>query len=160
MLQDIKTKQQLANALQSQYQSSETTSRRTETGVDPGTSSRTKIQSKAMNMASNMGFGSGSGSNASSHEDHVIVVDFFDDCDHCLQMNSKLDEYSNWYQNNSKPVDFYKVNIEDKESKSFASDYSVDSIPTTLFFKKGKLVDKVVGAQPAQIKKVLDDDLL
>lgn len=157
MLQDIKTKQQLANALQSQYQSSETTSRKTTTGVDPGTSSRTKIQSKAMDMASNIGLSSGSNT---SNQDHVIVVDFFDDCDHCLQMNSKLDEYSNWYQNQSKPVDFYKVNIDDKELKSFASEYSINSIPTTLFFKKGKLVDKVVGSEPAEIKKVLDNDLL
>lgn len=157
MLQDIKTKQQLASALQSQYQSSETASRKTATGVDPGTSSRTKIQSKAMDMASNIGLGSGSNT---SNQDHVIVVDFFDDCDHCSQMNSKLDEYSNWYQNQSKPVDFYKVNIDDKELKSFASEYSINSIPTTLFFKKGKLVDKVVGSEPAEIKKVLDNDLL
>lgn len=155
MLQDIKTKQQLASALQSQYQSSETTSRKTGTGVDPGTSSRTKIQSKAMDMASNIGLGSGS-----SNQDHVIVVDFFDDCDNCLQMNSKLDEYSNWYHIHSKPVDFYKVNIEDKELKSFASEYNIDSIPTTLFFKKGKVVDRVVGSQPAEIKKLLDNDLL
>lgn len=157
MLQDIKTKQQLASALQSQYQSSETTSRKAATGVDSGTSSRTKIQSKAMDMASNIGLGSGSNT---SNQDHVIVVDFFDDCDHCSQMNSKLDEYSNWYQNQSKPVDFYKVNIDDKELKSFASEYSINSIPTTLFFKKGKLVDKVVGSEPAEIKKVLDNDLL
>ncbi|KAI5949099.1 hypothetical protein KGF57_004929 [Candida theae] len=157
MLQDIKSKQQLASALQSQYQTSETTSRKTDTGVNPGTSSRTKIQSKAMDMASNIGLGSGS---RTSNQDHVIVVDFFDDCDNCSQINSKLEEYSNWYRDNSKPVDFYKVNVQDRESKSFASEYSIDSIPTALFFKKGKLVDKVVGAQPAEIKKVLDNDLL
>ncbi|KAI5967172.1 hypothetical protein CANMA_003229 [Candida margitis] len=159
MLQDIKTKQQFASALQSQYQSSETGSRKTATGVNPDASSRTKIQSEAMDMASNIGLGNKS-SSSSGQQDHVIVVDFFDDCDHCSQMNSKLDEYSNWYQNQAKPVDFYKVNIDDKESKSFASEYSINSIPTTLFFKRGKLVDKVVGSEPAEIKKVLDKDLL
>ena len=55
-------------------------------------------------------------------------------------------------------IRFYKVNIE--EDRELAEDYKVSSIPTTLFFKKGKVFDKVVGPEPNEIKKVLDKNLM
>ncbi|EDK45941.1 conserved hypothetical protein [Lodderomyces elongisporus NRRL YB-4239] len=87
----------------------------------------------------------------------MIVLDFFDDCTHCTDMNDKLDEYSSLYENQSKKVKFYKCNIE--KDMELASDYSVNLIPTTLFFKKGKLIDKVVGPDPSSIKSVIDSGI-
>ena len=80
----------------------------------------------------------------------------FDECSHCSDLNDKLDEFSDMYE--AQNIRFYKVNIE--EDRELAEDYKVSSIPTTLFFKKGKVFDKVVGPEPNEIKKVLDKNLM
>ncbi|CAI5760039.1 unnamed protein product [Candida verbasci] len=95
-------------------------------------------------------------SSALQNDQDMIILDFFDSCTHCTNMNQKLDEFSDMYED--KNFRFYKVNID--EDKELADDYAVSSIPTTLFFKKGKIVDKVVGPEPNEIKKVLDRDLM
>ncbi len=47
-----------------------------------------------------------------------------------------------------------KLNVD--ENPKTASEYSIQSIPTMLFFREGKLVDKVIGAIPkAEIEKRL-----
>ncbi|KAI5956230.1 hypothetical protein KGF54_000705 [Candida jiufengensis] len=96
-----------------------------------------------------------------SDSNNLIVLDFFDDCTHCSEMNHKLNEISEKYDSISllskdRDIKFYKVNIED--DKSLANEYSISSIPTTLFFKKGKLIDKVVGPEPNEIKQVIEDN--
>ncbi|KAI3405416.2 hypothetical protein KGF56_001760 [Candida oxycetoniae] len=95
---------------------------------------------------------------ALQNKNDMIVLDFFDECNHCSNMNNKLDEFSDWYETQNKHVKFYKCNVE--KEKELADDYSVSSIPTTLFFKKGKLIDKVIGPEPNEIKRVIDSDLM
>ncbi|KAG7664378.1 uncharacterized protein J8A68_002091 [[Candida] subhashii] len=84
----------------------------------------------------------------------MIVVDFFDKCGHCKEMNHQLDEFQ--YQYRKRNVKFFKVNID--EDDQLASDYIITSIPTTLFFKDGKLVNKVVGARPDQVRNILETE--
>ncbi|KAI5958718.1 uncharacterized protein KGF55_005716 [Candida pseudojiufengensis] len=113
-----------------------------------------------------------------SNKNDLIVLDFFDDCTHCSEMNHKLEEISSNYELGSNQrggmrrgagdsssssnvedqpsVQFFKVNIED--DKQLANEFSISSIPTTLFFKKGKLIDKVVGPEPNEIKRIIDDN--
>lgn len=95
-------------------------------------------------------------SSALQNKNDMIVLDFFDECSHCSDLNDKLDEFSDIYE--AQNIRFYKVNIE--EDRELAEDYKVSSIPTTLFFKKGKVFDKVVGPEPNEIKKVLDKNLM
>ncbi|CAK9441482.1 uncharacterized protein LODBEIA_P53500 [Lodderomyces beijingensis] len=95
---------------------------------------------------------------ALQNKEDMIVLDFFDDCNHCSAMNDKLDEYSDWYSNQKKNVKFYKINV-DKDTE-LANDYSVNKTPTTLFFKKGKLIDKVIGPEPNEIKSIIDSELM
>jgi len=45
-------------------------------------------------------------------------------------------------------ISFGKLNVD--ENKRVATQYGIRSIPTLLVFKKGKLVDQIVGALPRQ----------
>ena len=44
---------------------------------------------------------------------------------------------------------FYKINID--QDKKVAKEYSVNDIPTLLFFKKGKVIDRINGVVPKTI---------
>jgi thioredoxin 1 len=70
--------------------------------------------------------------------DAVVVVDFYADwCGPCKMLKPVLDELSNAGHT------IYSVNVD--ESKELAIKYHISSIPTVLFFKKGKQVDQFVG---------------
>ncbi len=73
--------------------------------------------------------------------DKPVVVDFWATwCKPCHQLDRILEEISEEYEN----IDFYKVDV--NESSRISSRYSVRSIPTLLFFNRGKLVDQAVGS--------------
>ena len=79
-------------------------------------------------------------SSALQNKNDMIVLDFFDECSHCSGLNDKLDEFSEMYEDRN--IRFYKVNIE--EDRELADDYKVSSIPTTLFFKRVRLLIKLL----------------
>ena len=69
-----------------------------------------------------------------------VVVDFYADwCGPCKRMTPVLCSLSEEFSN----VTFIKVNIDD--NKSIADRYGVKSIPTLIFFKDGKEVERTVG---------------
>ena len=55
-------------------------------------------------------------------------------------------------------VDVYKVNVD--ECNDLAAQYHIMSIPTLMLFKNGKVVDKVIGAQPLDVMKNMLDRAL
>lgn len=71
-----------------------------------------------------------------------VMVDFFAGwCGPCKMMSPIVNELSKEME---KEIKIFKVSIE--EDEGLASDYSVMSIPTFLFFKNGKVVDQASGA--------------
>lgn len=75
----------------------------------------------------------------------LVVVDFFADwCMPCLMMAPIIDELAEQMED----VKFVKINVDD--NKEIAEKYEVRSIPTLIFFKEGKEVDKVVGGIDAE----------
>jgi thioredoxin 1 len=75
------------------------------------------------------------------HNGHkLVVVDFFAEwCMPCLMMAPIIDELAE----KLKEVKFVKIDVDDNQE--IAGKYEVRSIPTMIFFKEGKEVDKTVG---------------
>jgi thioredoxin 1 len=81
-----------------------------------------------------------------------VIVDFWAEwCAPCRMMAPILEEISKEYEGKIKVG---KLNVD--ENPTVAGEYRVMGIPTLLFFRSGKLVDKVVGVVP---KKALQDKI-
>jgi thioredoxin 1 len=84
--------------------------------------------------------------------DKLTVVDFWAEwCGPCRAIGPVIEELSKEYDGR---VNVGKVNVDHNPQVSF--NYGITSIPAILFIKGGKVVDKLVGAQPKSnfVKKI------
>ncbi|MCI19673.1 thioredoxin h2-like [Trifolium medium] len=65
-------------------------------------------------------------------------------------MEPILDAMSNEYTD----VEFIKIDVD--ELSDVAKEFNVDAMPTFVFLKKGKEVDKVVGAKKDELHKKIE----
>ncbi len=81
-----------------------------------------------------------------------VLVDFWAVwCGPCLRLAPVIEQIAKEYQGKLKVC---KLNVDD--APKTAADYEVMSIPTIAIFKKGKVVDKFVGALPkAELEAVI-----
>ena len=78
------------------------------------------------------------------NSDKPVVVDFWAEwCGPCKMMLPIVEELSNEYEGKALIV---KVDVE--SSPNVSAELGIRNIPTILFFKDGKIVDKQVGAVP------------
>jgi thioredoxin 1 len=83
----------------------------------------------------------------------TVVVDFFADwCGPCRAVSPILESLSREYAGRAK---FVKVDVDANER--LASEYDVQSIPTVIIFRRGQVLDRVVGAAPATLYKAKVD---
>lgn len=76
--------------------------------------------------------------------DKLTVVDFWAEwCGPCRAIGPVIEELSKEYDGR---VNVGKVNVDNNPQVSM--NYGITSIPAILFIKGGKVVDKLVGAQP------------
>jgi len=81
------------------------------------------------------------------NSDKVALVDFWAEwCGPCRMIGPVVEELAKEYD--GKAV-IGKVNVDD--NPQVASQFGIRSIPTILFFKGGKLVDKQVGVVPRSV---------
>ncbi|PJA96536.1 MAG: thioredoxin [Ignavibacteriales bacterium CG_4_9_14_3_um_filter_34_10] len=75
--------------------------------------------------------------------DLPVVVDFWAAwCGPCRMIAPIIEELANEYEGK---VKVGKLDVDDNQQT--AINYGVRSIPTVLFFKGGKVVDQIIGAQ-------------
>ncbi len=81
--------------------------------------------------------------------DLPVVVDFYAEwCPPCFVLSEVLERISKEY---SGKVKFVKLDID--ENRELADRYCVLSVPTLAFFRKGELIDGVVGVIPEDVLK-------
>jgi thioredoxin 1 len=83
----------------------------------------------------------------------LIVVDFYATwCGPCRQLAPILDSVAGSFTGK---VKFFKVNVD--ESPGLAQNYQTQTLPVMIFFKNGKLVERVNGPlTAADLKDKLD----
>lgn len=88
--------------------------------------------------------------------DKLVLIDFSATwCGPCKQLSPIIDELHSEYSNR---VVIGKVDIE--ENNDIVNKYSIRNVPTLLFIKNGKLVDKMVGAQTkSKLVEVIDKNI-
>lgn len=83
----------------------------------------------------------------------LVVVDFWAVwCAPCKMITPSLEALATQYEDQ---VSIVKVDID--QERDVAENYSVQSIPTLLFFRNGRPVDQIVGAVP---KKLIEEKIL
>ncbi len=93
---------------------------------------------------------------AAISSDQLTLVDFWAPwCAPCRFVSPIIEELGSQYSGSMK---FGKLNVDENQITS--SRYRITSIPTIMFFRKGKQVDYVIGALPknvleGKIKKLL-----
>jgi len=90
------------------------------------------------------------------NSDRLVVIDFGATwCGPCKKLHPVMDELAAEYQ---QQVNILEVDVGD--SPGIAQDHAVISVPQVLFFKGGKLLDRIVGLVPkAKIKEKIDQHL-
>ena len=85
-------------------------------------------------------------------ENKLVLVDFWAEwCGPCRMVGPIVDELAEEYDGS---VFIGKVDVDSNPESS--SKYGIRSIPTLLFFKKGEVIDKQIGAAD---KKTLSDKI-
>ncbi|MDO5571205.1 MAG: thioredoxin [Bacteroidales bacterium] len=85
-----------------------------------------------------------------------VVIDFWAEwCGPCRMVSPIIEELASEYDGK---VEIGKYNVD--EENDLSAEYGIRNIPTILFFKDGKLVDKQVGATQKGALKAKIDALL
>ena len=79
--------------------------------------------------------------------DLPVMIDFYAEwCGPCRMMSPVVEQFAKEYENK---VKIGKVNVD--EQTSLAMKFGIQSIPSFVFIKDGKVIDKVTGVMPRAV---------
>ena len=85
-----------------------------------------------------------------------VVIDFWAEwCGPCRMVGPSIEELSKEYEGR---VEIGKLNVDDNVETP--GEYGIRNIPTILFIKDGKVVDKQIGAAPKSVIEAKVQSLL
>lgn len=88
---------------------------------------------------------------ATAHRSPIVVHFTAAWCMPSVAMNSFFEELATFFQG----VSFLTLDVD--EVKEVASKYEIKAMPTFLLMKNGSPVEKIVGANPDEVKKRIDN---
>lgn len=88
------------------------------------------------------------------NSDSLVIVDFFATwCGPCKMLAPILEKLSTKYS----AATFYKIDVD--EVPSVAAAQEITAMPTIILYKSGKVVSKVVGANPSAIDQAISSSI-
>ncbi|ESW29408.1 hypothetical protein PHAVU_002G068100 [Phaseolus vulgaris] len=91
---------------------------------------------------------------ASKQINKLMVIDFTATwCGPCKQMDPVIQDFAAKYTN----VEFIKIDVD--ELMGVSEEFQVQAMPTFILMKKGKVVDKVLGAKKEKLQKLIEKHL-
>jgi thioredoxin len=81
-----------------------------------------------------------------------LVIDFTAKwCGPCKMIAPEYEKMSNEYDK----VKFYKVDVDNPQTQATSADNAISSVPTFLFYKDGKQVQRLSGADRQGLRSIL-----
>ncbi|KAK7309557.1 hypothetical protein RJT34_06379 [Clitoria ternatea] len=91
---------------------------------------------------------------ASKQTNKLMVLDFTATwCGPCKYMDPIIQEYAAKYTK----VEFIKIDVD--ELMGVSQEFQVQAMPTFILVKKGKVVEKIVGAKEEELEKLIEKHL-
>ncbi|XVE92552.1 hypothetical protein REPUB_Repub01dG0107500 [Reevesia pubescens] len=88
---------------------------------------------------------------ASKQSNKLLVIDFTATwCGPCRQMEPAIEKYASIYED----VEFIKIDVD--ILADVAQEFKVEAMPTFVLVKKGKEVDRIVGASKSELQKMIE----
>ncbi|KAI4314230.1 hypothetical protein L6164_027161 [Bauhinia variegata] len=88
---------------------------------------------------------------SNKESDQLMVIDFFATwCGPCNYMLPIFNDFAERY----KDVQFIRIDVD--LFKEVAQEYQVEAMPTFVLIKKGKPIDRLVGARKDQLQKLIE----
>mmetsp|Transcript_18590 Transcript_18590/g.26163 ORF Transcript_18590/g.26163 Transcript_18590/m.26163 type:complete len:170 (+) Transcript_18590:108-617(+) len=86
-----------------------------------------------------------------SAQGKLVIIDFSATwCGPCKLISPKFRELS-------ESIDAVFIKVDVDENPETAAKYSVSSMPTFIFIKKGDIVDKLIGANPMKLEEMIEE---
>ena len=87
-------------------------------------------------------------------ENRLIVVDCYAEwCGPCKKIAPAISLLEDKYKNNNNNNGILVLKVDIDECDDISKEYEIKSLPTILYFKHGKLIDKFIGANMEEIEK-------
>ena len=84
----------------------------------------------------------------------LVVIDFYAKwCGPCMRIAPQFEELGEKYKN----VSFFKINTDIAGISDVCNICSIESLPTFCFFRDGKCIEKILGANISEIEKFIKE---